>query len=166
MRMLRLLYFKAFSTQIWEIRKLVFLLCHKNKVITRTLCFHKDLTYYPVYLWSGLNFINVLREAFTHTDPKSVKDTDDLTVFFTLSWSVSIKAAPKTLVKLTPVLLYLWTCRSVLHECMRFVWQVDAAAVHYLYYQSRLNEYPMRTHSLTHRVLMFYLKSKDKVSLR
>jgi len=30
----------------------------------------------------GLNFINVLRTAFTRADPKSVKDTDDLTVFF------------------------------------------------------------------------------------
>jgi len=40
--------------------------------------------------------------AFTYTDPKSVKDTDDLTVFFTLSGSMSIKAARKTLVKLTP----------------------------------------------------------------
>ena len=158
--MLRLLYFKAFSTQIWEIRKLVFLLCHKNKVITRTLCFHKDLTYYPVYLWSGLNFINVLREAFTHTDPKSVKDTDDLTVFFTLSWSVSIKAAPKTLVKLTPVLLYLWTCRSVLHECMRFVWQVDAAVIGYQYYRSLSFKWITYEDTFTHiqGVYVFILK--------
>jgi len=50
----------------------------------------------------GLNFINVLRTAFTLSDPKSVKDTYDLTVFFTLSGSTSVKAAHKTLVKLTP----------------------------------------------------------------
>ncbi len=29
-----------------------------------------------------LNFINVLRTAFAPADPESVKDTDDLTVFF------------------------------------------------------------------------------------
>jgi hypothetical protein len=29
----------------------------------------------------GVNFINILSTAFTHADPESVKDTDDLTVF-------------------------------------------------------------------------------------
>jgi len=38
-----------------------------------------------------------LAEEKTHK-----KGTDDLTVFFTLSGSVSVKAAHKTLVKLTP----------------------------------------------------------------
>ncbi len=47
-----------------------------------------------VILTLGLNFINVLCTAFTRTYPKSVKDTDDLTVLF--------YAAHKTLVKLTP----------------------------------------------------------------
>jgi len=50
----------------------------------------------------GLNFINVLCTAYMHTDPESVKDTDDLTVFFMLSGSTSVKAAHKMLVKLTP----------------------------------------------------------------
>jgi len=50
----------------------------------------------------GVNFINVLRAAFTRTDPKSVKKTDDLTVFFALLGTAHMKAALKTLVKLTP----------------------------------------------------------------
>jgi len=31
---------------------------------------------------SGLNFINILRTGFAHADPESVKNTNDLTVFF------------------------------------------------------------------------------------
>ncbi len=50
----------------------------------------------------GLYFINVLPTAFTPVDPKSVKDTDNLTVFFTLLGSTSIKAVRRMLVKLTP----------------------------------------------------------------
>ncbi len=51
----------------------------------------------------GLNFINILRTAFTLIDPKSVikRDTDDLTVFFTLSGSTSAKAVRRMLMKLT-----------------------------------------------------------------
>jgi len=49
----------------------------------------------------GLNFINVLRTAFTPADPERVKNTDDLTVFFTLSGSMSVKAVPRTLMKLS-----------------------------------------------------------------
>jgi hypothetical protein len=33
---------------------------------------------------AGANFIIFLHEAFTHVDPKSAKDTDNLTVFFLL----------------------------------------------------------------------------------
>jgi len=33
---------------------------------------------------SGVNFINVLRAAFMHADPKSAKDTDDLSIFIAL----------------------------------------------------------------------------------
>jgi len=42
-----------------------------------------------------------LRTTFAHADPKSVKDTDNLTVFFTLLGSTSAKFARKKLVKLT-----------------------------------------------------------------
>ncbi len=51
----------------------------------------------------GVNFINVLRAAFTRADPESAKKTVKLSVFFALSGSVkSVKAAHRTLVKLTP----------------------------------------------------------------
>jgi len=53
-------------------------------------------------LTAGVNFINVLLEAFRLEDPKSAKKTDNLTVFFALLGSASIKAASRTLMKLTP----------------------------------------------------------------
>jgi len=53
-------------------------------------------------LTAGLNFINVLPTAFTCADPKTVKKTVKLSIFFTLSGSMSIKAVRKMLVKLTP----------------------------------------------------------------
>jgi len=31
---------------------------------------------------NGVNFINVLRAAFAHSDPKSTKKTDNMTAFF------------------------------------------------------------------------------------
>jgi len=50
----------------------------------------------------SVNFINVLRAAFVQADPKSVKKTDNLTVFYTLLGSEHSKAAHRTLMKLTP----------------------------------------------------------------
>ncbi len=55
-------------------------------------------------LTPGLNFINVLLTAFTLPDPKSVKKTVKLSIFFTLWGSTSVKAVHRTLMKLTPVL--------------------------------------------------------------
>jgi len=49
-----------------------------------------------------VNFINILRTAFTHKDPKSAKKTVKLSVFFTLLGSASAKATHRTLIKLTP----------------------------------------------------------------
>ncbi len=50
----------------------------------------------------GINLINVLRTAFTLADPERVKRyTDDLTVFFTLSGSTSVKAERRMLMKFT-----------------------------------------------------------------
>ncbi len=60
----------------------------------------------------GLNFINVLSAAFTCADPKSEKDNDDLTVFFTLLVSTSSKAACKMLMKLTPGLNFINVLRT------------------------------------------------------
>ncbi len=45
----------------------------------------------------GVNFINILQADFTRADPKSAKKIDNLTVFFTLLGSTSIKAEPKLL---------------------------------------------------------------------
>jgi len=54
-------------------------------------------------LWPPwVNFINVLRAAFVHADPKIVKKNDNLTVFFMLSGSAPVKATRRTLMKLAP----------------------------------------------------------------
>ena len=50
---------------------------------------------------SGVNFIIVLRATFMHADTKSAKKTVKLSSFFALLGSVSLKAARRTLVKLT-----------------------------------------------------------------
>jgi len=42
-----------------------------------------------------VNFNNILQAAFTRTDPKSAKKTDNLTVFFAHLGSVHVKAARK-----------------------------------------------------------------------
>jgi len=52
-------------------------------------------------LGSGLNLLNFLHTAFTRADPKIIKKTVKLSIFFTLSRSTSVIAAPKMLVKLT-----------------------------------------------------------------
>ena len=49
-----------------------------------------------------VNFINVLRAAFTLADPESAKKTVKSSSFFPLSGSAGVKAARRTLVKLTP----------------------------------------------------------------
>ena len=49
----------------------------------------------------GVNFTNVLRAAFTSADPKSAIKLLNLTVFFALLGSARVKAARRTLVKLT-----------------------------------------------------------------
>ncbi len=51
---------------------------------------------------SGVNFINILRAAFTRADPESAKKTVKLLVCFTLLGSALVKAARRTLMKLTP----------------------------------------------------------------
>ena len=49
-----------------------------------------------------------LRTAFRHADPESAKKQLDLTVFFALLGSASVKAARRMLMKVTPV----WHARS------------------------------------------------------
>jgi len=53
-------------------------------------------------LYPRVNFINVLTAAFTCADPKSIKKTNNLTVFFMHLRSAGAKAAHRTLMKLTP----------------------------------------------------------------
>jgi len=57
---------------------------------------------YPMTGKPGVNFINVLRAAFTLSDPKSVKTYWWLNWTVTLLGSACIKAAHRMLMKLTP----------------------------------------------------------------
>jgi len=50
----------------------------------------------------GLNFINVLRTAFTCAAPRSIKKKVKFSIFFTLLGSTSLKAVRKMLMKLRP----------------------------------------------------------------
>jgi len=56
---------------------------------------------YSSGLRSGVNFINVLLAAFRHSDPKSGKNSQVVSLFALLR-SVQAKAALRTLMKLTP----------------------------------------------------------------
>ncbi len=51
---------------------------------------------------SGLNFINVLLTAFMHVDPECAKRQSSQQCHLALLGPTSVKAASKTLVKLTP----------------------------------------------------------------
>jgi hypothetical protein len=68
-----------------------------------------------LYCWIGLlnldcrgQFIKVLQGAFMSTDLEFTKKTNNFTVFFALLGSSCVKAARRTLVKLTPVQCPLW----------------------------------------------------------
>jgi hypothetical protein len=50
----------------------------------------------------GVNFINILRTAFTIVDPESIKKIDNVTVFLTLLGSGRVKVVLRTLMKLSP----------------------------------------------------------------
>ena len=85
----------------------------------------------------GLNFINVLCTAFTLPDPKSVKKTVKLSIFFTLSGSTSVKAVRRMLMKLTPGfqdnMCHNWEsksctvlpfhCYRLLHKILMMMWK-------------------------------------------
>ena len=60
---------------------------------------------------TGVNCINVLCTAFTHTDPESVKFQLSHQYLFTLLGSTHVKSACITLMKLTPGLNF----NNVLH---------------------------------------------------
>ncbi len=50
----------------------------------------------------GVNFINVIRTAFAHVDPKSVKRYGGFDLILTLLGDTSVKALRRTLMKLSP----------------------------------------------------------------
>ncbi len=60
------------------------------------ICFSEDLKR------PGINFIKILRAAFSLADLKSAKKTENLTVFFVILGSGHVKASRRTLMKLTP----------------------------------------------------------------
>jgi len=82
----------------------------KQTVIREKLC---KALFYKIdeheMLTPGVNFINVLLAAFTHTDLKSAKKTVKLSVSFMLLESVPTKAARRMLMKLIPyVVAVVW----------------------------------------------------------
>ena len=54
------------------------------------------------YETPGVNFTNILQAAFTRADPKIAKKTVKFSSFIALLGSSHVKAARRTLVKLTP----------------------------------------------------------------
>ncbi len=81
---------------------------HKFLLYKKTAC--KML----LRLTPGLDFINVLRTAFTPVGPKSVKRYQRLDWVLTLLGPTSVKAVRRTLMKLTPGRwsLYRWLLSS------------------------------------------------------
>ncbi len=75
-------------------------------------------------IWQWDNFVNVLCAAFTCRNPKSTKETVELSVFFALLGSGRLKAFCKMLMKLTPCLTLRRCCHlicSVLKMMILFV---------------------------------------------
>jgi len=68
----------------------------------------------------GVNFTNILRTSFTHTDLKSTKNTVRPSVFFVLLGFAFVKAAHKMLVKSTPgfVCVRMYTLVHLCYVCM------------------------------------------------
>ena len=93
------------SSFLKRVRKKEFLLRTRKEAVFFLVSFKFDFEVKPNTVRPGVNFTNVLRPAFTHTDPKSAIKLLNLTVFFALLGSARVKAACRTLVKLTPVLL-------------------------------------------------------------
>jgi len=72
-------------------------------LVTGKLCnfFWQKLLIKVDKLTIGVNSINILRVAFALADPDNAKKTDNLTVFFALLGYAGVKAARRTLMKLT-----------------------------------------------------------------
>jgi len=74
--------------------------------------------------YPGVNFTNIFCAAFTHTDAKSTKKTDSMTVFLRFSeyGCVIVKASRNTLVKLTPDSLGL---KPYLVESISYLFRIE-----------------------------------------
>jgi len=62
--------------------------CVRKTLMKLTPCFFFYVPCRITAKCTGVNFINVLRAAFEHSDPKIAKKTDNLTVFLALLVSV------------------------------------------------------------------------------
>jgi hypothetical protein len=64
---------------------------------------------YPKSIRSGVNFTDIFTHSFCACRFQKRKKTDDLSVFFTLLGSARIKVVRRTLVKLSPGIVKIFT---------------------------------------------------------
>jgi hypothetical protein len=76
-------------------------------------------------LVSGVNFINILEAAFTRAYPKSAKKYSQAVSLFALLGSACIKAARKSMVKLTPGEPQFGQSQPDLHQHSVWRWKDD-----------------------------------------
>jgi len=82
----------------FKISELIFV----DDKIKAILLFKTSFTWHHSQYKLGVNFTNVLQTAFTCADPKGAQRQSSHQCPFTLLESARVKAARKTLVKLTP----------------------------------------------------------------
>ncbi len=77
-----------------------FIMCIKRSSLTAKIEIRRKKS----FIWStpGLDFINILRTAFTPVVPQSVRTQSSRQYLFTLLGPTSVKAVRRTLMKLTP----------------------------------------------------------------
>jgi len=83
----------------------------------------------------GGNFTNILYAAITRTDPKRIKKTYSLTVFFALFGSEGVKASQKMLVKSAPgtqSMIKSWRAESwgQFHQCSTYSFYAHSSPKH------------------------------------
>jgi len=104
------------------------------------------------FCYLGVNFINILQAAFWHLDPKNAKKTDNLTGFFTLLGSASVKAACRKLMKLTPKSLFI-DCHK--YTTYRHWWR------HTSVFESHHSSQFSPSKNMTHKYLKCYFFNKE-----
>jgi len=93
-------YSRIFCTKFW-CQKLQKLKCNLRRLYN-LLWYKKGPHKTMMKLTRGLDFINVLRTAFTPVVPQSVRTQSSHQYLFTLLGPTSVKAVRRTLMKLTP----------------------------------------------------------------